>query len=221
MKKSSIVAALQAQTQLKCAHFLKLEDIAHVGWLIILRVKLAEINHVYRSLGVQLWGAFSCCWAEVQLAHTTQGIHVHDSELHSRPRCVFVCVCSQTLMNNLSRNDAGATGLAWWSGEEFSENCVWTKQLLLYSGNEYKNRQFSFSWRTKWWWWASPGLTLQNKLSIIRYCGSGSRFLFTNKCWLKLGFYFPSFVPVGLEVMEVNTAASSGIRTQQQETCLK
>lgn len=120
MRKSTTVAALQAQTQLKCSNFIKLEDIAHVRWLIIFRVKLAEINHVYRSLRVQLWGAFSCCWAEVQPTHTTQGIHVHDSELHSDPHCVFLCVCSQRVMNNLSRNNAGATGLARWNGEEES-----------------------------------------------------------------------------------------------------
>lgn len=50
----------------------------------------------------------------------TQGIHMHDSELHSDPHCVFLCVCSQRLMNNLSRNNAGATSLAWWNGKEES-----------------------------------------------------------------------------------------------------
>lgn len=42
------------------------------------------------------------------------------AELHSDHHCVFLRVCSQSLMNNLSRNNAGASGLARWNGEEES-----------------------------------------------------------------------------------------------------
>lgn len=97
---------------------MKLEDIKHVGRVITFCVTLAGINPVYISPGVQLWGAFLLllCRGPLGSRHTGGA----DSRARPDPRCVFPRVCSQSLMNNLSRSNAGASGLLRWNGEEES-----------------------------------------------------------------------------------------------------